>query len=114
MICENLFLVLIIPDTLRSEVVMADGVDAAKLLDYGWKVFALVVGIAIMPLVGWVWSTSTRVSTLELENAYLREDVEVLEARAEQNRQATEAIGKIEKDIEYIKKAQDRIEGAVQ
>ena len=69
-----------------------------------WKVFTVVLGVFLVPLAGWVWN----VNVGDAEGTVIALENKVEEAEAN-----SRAIISIEKDIEYMKAALQRIEQLV-
>ena len=87
--------------------------DMTKKLDFYWKVFSGIVGILIVPLVGWIWTTNVEVTQIKSDLADAEEVVVTLEAKIEEAENNSRAIISIEKDIEYMKDSLSRIEQLV-
>ena len=84
-----------------------------KYADWFWKVFTVSLGVLIMPLAGWVWNTNVALAQLENDLGDAEGTIIVLEQKVEEAEQNSRAIISIEKDIEYMKAALQRIETLV-
>ena len=84
-----------------------------KYADWLWKVFTVALGVLIMPLAGWVWNTNVALAQLENDLGDAEGTIIVLEQKVEEAEQNSRAIISIEKDIEYMKAALQRIETLV-
>ena len=84
-----------------------------KYADWFWKVFTVALGVLIMPLAGWVWNTNVALAQLENDLGDAEGTITVLEQKVEEAEQNSRAIISIEKDIEYMKAALQRIETLV-
>ena len=73
----------------------------------------MVLGVLIVPLGGWVWNTNILVSQLQNDLGDAEEIIVVLEQKFEEAENNSRAIISIEKDIEYMRSALDRIERLV-
>ena len=78
-----------------------------------WKVFTVVLGVIVVPLAGWVWSTNVAVAQVQNDLTDAEETIKVLELKVAEADQNAREIISIEKDIEYMKKALERIEALV-
>ena len=78
-----------------------------------WKVFTVVLGVIIVPLAGWVWNTNVAVAQVQNDLTDAEETIKVLELKVAEADQNAREIISIEKDIEYMKKALERIEALV-
>ena len=86
---------------------------AIKNLDWYWKIFTVVLGAVILPLSGWVWNTNVALAQLENDRGDAEGTIGVLEQKVEEAERNSRAIISIEKDIEYMKAALERIERIV-
>ena len=77
-----------------------------------WKVFTVVLGVFLVPL-GWVWNVNVAVPQLENDLGDAEGTVIALENKVEEAEANSRAIISIEKDIEYMKAALQRIEQLV-
>jgi len=84
-----------------------------KYAEWFWKVFTVVLGVLILPLAGWVWNTNVALAQLENDLGDAEETIVVLEQKVEEAEENSRAIISIEKDIEYMKAALQRIETLV-
>ena len=66
-----------------------------------------------MPLAGWVWNTNVALAQIQNDLSDAEEVIVVLEKKVEEAEQNSRAIISIEKDIEYMKAALQRIESLV-
>lgn len=78
-----------------------------------WKVFTVVLGVIVVPLAGWVWNTNVAVAQVQNDLSDAEETIKVLELKVAEADQNAREIISIEKDIEYMKKALERIEALV-
>ena len=78
-----------------------------------WKIFTVVLGVIIVPLAGWVWNTNVALAQLDNDLRDAENNVITLEKKVEEAEQNSRAIISIEKDIEYMKSALQRIETMV-
>lgn len=78
-----------------------------------WKVFTVVLGVILAPLAGWVWNVNVAVAQLENDLGDAEVTVIALEKKVEEAEANSRAIISIEKDIEYMKAALQRIEQLV-
>ena len=86
---------------------------AINSAEWYWKVFTVVLGAILLPLAGWVWNVNVAVAQLENDLGDAEETVVVLEIKVEEAETNGRAIISIEKDIEYMKAALQRIEQLV-
>ena len=84
-----------------------------KTADWVWKVFTLCMGALILPLAGWVWNTNVALAQLSNDLGDAEETIVVLEQKVQEAEENSRAIISIEKDIEYMKAALQRIERLV-
>ena len=78
--------------------------------DMLWKLFTVVLGSAIMPLVGWVWSVNVEVTQLRNDLGDLEtRHAEIKDQVVDLDRAARTLIG-VEKDVQHIREILDRIE----
>jgi len=75
-----------------------------------WKIFTVILGVVILPLAGWVWNTNVTVAQIQNDLSDAEATIVVLERKVEEAEENSKAIISIEKDIEYMKKALERIE----
>ena len=73
----------------------------------------VILGVVVVPLSGWVWNTNVALAQLENDLGDAEETIVVLENKVEEAEQNSRAIISIEKDIEYMKAALERIERLV-
>ena len=85
----------------------------SKNLEWYWKIFTVVLGAIIIPLAGWVWNMNITVAQLTNDLGDAEKIVSVLEQKVEEAEVNGRAIISIEKDIEYMKAALQRIETLV-
>ncbi len=78
-----------------------------------WKVFTVILGVVIVPLAGWVWNTNVALAQIQNDLTDAEETIAILERKVEEAEENSRAIISIEKDIEYMKKALERIEALV-
>lgn len=78
-----------------------------------WKVFTVILGVVIVPLAGWVWNTNVALAQIQNDLSDAEETIAILERKVEEAEENSRAIISIEKDIEYMKKALERIEALV-
>ena len=81
--------------------------------EWVWKIFTVVLGVVVIPLAGWVWNVNVAVAQLENDLGDAEETVVALEQKVEEAEANSRAIISIEKDIEYMKAALQRIEQLV-
>jgi len=86
---------------------------AINSVEWYWKIFIVVLGAILLPLAGWVWNVNVAVAQLENDLGDAEETVVVLEIKVEEAETNGRAIISIEKDIEYMKAALQRIEQLV-
>ena len=86
---------------------------AINSAEWYWKVFTVVLGAILLPLAGWVWNVNVAVAQLENDLGDAEETVVALELKVEEAETNSRAIISIEKDIEYMKAALQRIEQLV-
>jgi len=84
-----------------------------KLGEWTWKVFTVVLGAVILPLAGWVWSMNVQVSGLQNDLGDAEKSISVLEKKVDEAEELAHALISVEKDIEYMRAALDRIEELV-
>ena len=84
-----------------------------KTAEWVWKVFTLCMGALILPLAGWVWNTNVALAQLSNDLGDAEETIVVLEQKVQEAEENSRAIISIEKDIEYMKAALQRIERLV-
>jgi hypothetical protein len=78
-----------------------------------WKVFTVILGVVIVPLAGWVWNTNVALAQIQNDLTDAEDTIVILERKVEEAEENSRAIISIEKDIEYMKKALERIEALV-
>ncbi len=78
-----------------------------------WKVFTVVLGVIIMPLAGWVWNTNVALAQLDNDLGDAEDILTSMEIKLVEADSNSKAINSIEKDIEYMKAALQRIETMV-
>ena len=78
-----------------------------------WKIFTVVLGVIVVPLAGWVWNTNVALAQLDNDLRDAESNVATLELKVEEAEENSRAIISIEKDIEYMKAALERIERLV-
>lgn len=78
-----------------------------------WKVFTVVLGAIIIPLAAWVWNTNVAVAQIQNDLTDAERVIVILERKFEEAEENSRAIISIEKDIEYMKAALQRIESLV-
>tara|TARA_R100001463_G_C3423103_1_gene210507 strand:+ start:162 stop:434 length:273 start_codon:yes stop_codon:yes gene_type:complete len=78
-----------------------------------WKIFTVVLGVVVIPLSGWVWNVNIAVAQLQNDLGDAESNVATLELKVEEAEENSKAIISIEKDIEYMKAALQRIETMV-
>tara|TARA_R100001509_G_scaffold2510_1_gene2112 strand:- start:42 stop:311 length:270 start_codon:yes stop_codon:yes gene_type:complete len=81
--------------------------------EWVWKIFTVVLGVLIVPLAGWVWNVNIAVAQLQNDLGDAESNVATLEKKVEEAEENSKAIISIEKDIEYMKAALQRIETMV-
>ena len=86
---------------------------AINSVEWYWKIFIVVLGAILLPLAGWVWNVNVAVAQLENDLGDAEETVVALELKVEEAETNGRAIISIEKDIEYMKAALQRIEQLV-
>ncbi len=86
---------------------------AVNLGEKMWKVFTVVLGVIIMPLAGWVWSTNLKVAELKNDLGDAEQVIESLEKKILNSDDNSKQIIGMEKDIEYMKGSLGRIESMV-
>jgi len=89
------------------------GTANGKHSEWIWKIFIVVLGVLIVPLGGWVWNTNVVVTQLQNDLGDAEEMIVVLEQKVEEAEENSRAIISIEKDIEYMRSALERIERLV-
>jgi hypothetical protein len=85
----------------------------SKNFDWYWKIFTAILGAVIIPLVGWIWNVNISVVQLQNDLGDAEKTVVSLESKVEEAEVNGRAIISIEKDIEYMKSALQRIETMV-
>ena len=78
-----------------------------------WKVFTVVLGVVVMPLAGWVWTTNVALAQLDNDLGDAEEVLAAMEIKVREADSNSKAIISIEKDIEYMKETLKRIETLV-
>jgi cell division protein FtsL len=84
-----------------------------KLGEWVWKVFTVVLGAVILPLAGWVWSMNVHVAGLQNDLGDAEKSISVLEKKVDEAEELAHTLISVEKDIEYMRAALDRIEELV-
>ena len=84
--------------------------DTKQLADWAWKAFSLI----IIPVAGWVWSTSLQVAELSNDLGDLEDKVVLVAEEVEEANTNSKAIIGIQKDIQYMNATLGRIEAAVE
>jgi cell division protein FtsL len=82
-------------------------------VEKAWKVFTVVLGVVIVPLAGWVWSTNVDIVQLNNDLGDAEETIHSLQITIQAADNNSKAIISIEKDIEYMKETLGRIERLV-
>ena len=78
-----------------------------------WKVFSLIMSILVVPLAGWVWTMNVKVAELHNDLGDAERTIESLETKIRESEDNDKQIISIEKDIEYMKGALNRIENLI-
>lgn len=78
-----------------------------------WKVFTVVLGVVIVPLVGWIWNTNVAVAQIQNDLLDTEGNIVVLEQKLEESDANAKAIISMQKDIEYMKETLSRVEKLV-
>jgi hypothetical protein len=78
-----------------------------------WKVFSLIMSILVVPLAGWVWTMNVKVAELHNDLGDAERTIESLETKIRESEDNAKQIISIEKDIEYMKGALNRIENLI-
>ena len=86
---------------------------SSKNMEWYWKIFTALLGVVILPLAGWVWNMNIAVVQLENDLGDAEGTISALELKVEEAETNSRAIISIEKDIEYMKSALQRIERLV-
>ena len=86
---------------------------SAITTEKAWKMFTVVLGAVIIPLAGWVWNTNVAVAQIQNDLSDAEQVIVTLERKVEEAEENAKAIISIEKDIEYMKAALQRIESLV-
>lgn len=86
---------------------------ATTTTEWIWKIFTVILGVLIVPLAGWVWNMNVAVAQLQNDLGDTEGVVTTVERKVEEAEANTRAIISIEKDIEYMKSALQRIETMV-
>jgi cell division protein FtsL len=84
-----------------------------KLDEWAWKVFTVILAAVILPLAGWVWSMNVQVSGLQNDLGDAERSISTLQKKVDEAEERSHALIGVEKDIEYMRAALDRIEGLV-
>lgn len=88
--------------------------ETKAIMDWVWRGVTAVLIPATLALSGWVWNMQTTVTNLTNDLGDAEDKIEA-HARASVKAQSTnDDVIAMKKDIEYMKKALDRIEQAVQ
>tara|TARA_R100000808_G_scaffold15577_1_gene35859 strand:+ start:6440 stop:6709 length:270 start_codon:yes stop_codon:yes gene_type:complete len=86
---------------------------SAITTEKAWKMFTVVLGVVVVPLAGWVWNTNVAVAQIQNDLSDAEQVIIGLERKVEEAEENSKAIISIEKDIEYMKAALQRIEDLV-
>lgn len=86
---------------------------SAITTEKAWKMFTVVLGVVVVPLAGWVWNTNVAVAQIQNDLSDAEQVIVGLERKVEEAEENSRAIISIEKDIEYMKAALQRIEDLV-
>tara|TARA_R100000005_G_C4868117_1_gene125992 strand:- start:18 stop:287 length:270 start_codon:yes stop_codon:yes gene_type:complete len=86
---------------------------SAITTEKAWKMFTVVLGVVVVPLAGWVWNTNVAVAQIQNDLSDAEQVIVGLERKVEEAEENSKAIISIEKDIEYMKAALQRIEDLV-
>lgn len=78
-----------------------------------WKVFSLIMSILVVPLAGWVWTMNVKVAELHNDLGDAERTIDSLETKIRESEDNAKQIISIEKDIEYMKGALNRIENLI-
>jgi len=78
-----------------------------------WKIFSLIMSILVVPLAGWVWTMNVKVAELHNDLGDAERTIESLETKIRESEDNAKQIISIEKDIEYMKGALNRIENLI-
>lgn len=82
-------------------------------MEKAWKVFTIFLGAVVLPLAGWVWNTNVALAEIQNDLSDAEETISTLERKVEEAEENSRSIISIEKDIEYMKQALERIERLV-
>ena len=85
----------------------------SKYAEWAGKIFTFAMGVFVLPLAGWVWSTNILVAQLQNDLGDAEVTIASLEDQIEEAESNARAIISIEKDIEYMKSSLERIETLV-
>jgi L-fucose mutarotase/ribose pyranase (RbsD/FucU family) len=86
---------------------------ASVNVEKAWKVFTVILGVVVVPLAGWVWNTNVAVAQIQNDLTDAEKVITNLEQKVEEAETNSRSIISIEKDIEYMKEALNRIEKLV-
>jgi hypothetical protein len=89
------------------------GTVNGKHAEWIWKIFTIVLGVLIVPLGAWVWNTNVMVAQLQNDLGDVESSIVVLGQKVKEAESNSKAIISIEKDIEYMRAALERIERLV-
>ena len=82
----------------------------ASTADWAFKIFSMGMGVIVLPLAGWVWSTSLSVAEIENDMGDMQHVIAEYNEKIGAADTNAKAIISIEKDIEYMKQTLSRIE----
>jgi len=84
-----------------------------KSPDMIWKVFTTLLGVVVVPLVGWIWSVNVEVAQLRNDMGDLEKQVAELEEVVEEQEEATRTLIRVESDLGHVREILSRIENLV-
>lgn len=87
--------------------------EASKMMDWAWKVFTLFVGLALVPLGGWIWSTQGQVTKLESTVGYQDREISELKDDLEKEQEKVGVLMTTNTDVSWIKKELDDVDGTL-
>lgn len=88
--------------------------ETKAIMDWLWRGVTAVLIPLVVSLGGWVWNMQTTVTNLKNDLGDAEDVIEQLQSSRVQARAVNDDVIGMKKDIEYMKKALDRIEKAVQ
>ncbi len=86
----------------------------SSTVEWAWKIGTAVIGLALVPLVGWIWSTQSRVTTLETENSYRKSEIVAIKAEFDKIDNKVDELQNTSNDVGWIKGELDEMSKGIE